>query len=106
MQENHLVILCTVPDRESGEKIAQSLVENRLAACVNLVPGLVSIYRWEGAVKKDSEVLMVIKTDGARFEAVRAAITKLHSYDVPEIIALPITAGDPNYLNWLIESSK
>ena len=70
MPENHIVILCTVPDQESGEKIAEALVEERLAACVNLLPGVVSTYRWEGAVKQDQELLLLIKTSGARFEAV------------------------------------
>jgi periplasmic divalent cation tolerance protein len=106
MPENHLVILCTVPDRGSGEKIAEVLVEERLAACVNLLPGVVSIYRWEGEVKQEDEFLLLIKTNGARFEAVRAAITKLHPYATPEIIALQVAEGDRNYLTWLTENSR
>lgn len=106
MPENQIVILCTVPDRRSGEKIAQALVQERLAACVNLLPGVVSTYRWEGAVKQEEELLLLIKTSGARFEAVRERIQALHPYELPEIIALSITAGDSNYLNWLSESSK
>ena len=106
MPENHIVILCTVPDQESGEKIAEALVEERLAACVNLLPGVVSTYRWEGAVKQDQELLLLIKTSGARFEAVRARIQALHPYDTPEVIALPISEGDPKYLSWLVENSR
>ena len=99
-------MLCVVPDRESGQRIAKALVQERLAACVNLLPGMVSTYRWEGEVKQEDELLMIIKTGAGRFEAVRAAITMAHPYDTPEVIALPIVEGDPKYIQWLIESSK
>lgn len=105
MSENHLVMLCVVPDRESGERIARALVAERLAACVNLLPGMVSTFRWEGEVKQEDEHLMIIKTGAGRFEAVRAAITLTHPYDTPEVIALPIVEGDPKYVAWLIENS-
>ena len=106
MPENQIVILCTVPDRGSGEKIAQALVEERLAACVNLVPGVVSTYRWEGAVKQEDELLLLIKTNGTRFEAVRERVMALHPYDIPEIIAIPITMGSADYLKWLSDNLK
>jgi periplasmic divalent cation tolerance protein len=106
MSENHLVMLCVVPDRGSGERIARALVQERLAGCVNLVPGVVSTFRWEGEVKQEDELLMIIKTAAGRFEAVRAAITMTHPYDTPEVIALPIIEGDARYLTWLVESSK
>ena len=106
MAENHIVTLCTVPDRESGERIARALVEERLAACVNLLPGVASFYRWEGKVEEASEALLVIKTAASRFEAVKARIKELHPSEVPEIIALPVTAGSANYLQWLEENSK
>jgi len=106
MPENQIVILCTVPDRGSGDRIAQALVDERLAACVNRVPGLVSTYRWEGRVQKADECLLLIKTTGARFEAVRERIKALHPYELPEIVALPITAGSPEYLNWITENSQ
>jgi periplasmic divalent cation tolerance protein len=106
MSENHLVMLCVCPDRESGERIARALVQERLAGCVNLIPGMVSTFRWEGEVKQQDEHLIIIKTSAGRFEAVRAAITLSHPYDTPEVIALPIVEGDPKYLQWLIESSK
>ena len=105
MSENHIVMLCTVPDRGSAEDIARSLVEERLAACVSLVPNLVSIYRWEGKLETVDECLLVIKTRAERFEAVREAINLNHPSTVPEIIALPITAGADNYLAWLTENS-
>src|SRR5579863_8313127 len=101
MAENQIVTFCTVPDRESGEGIAAALVEERLAACVNLIPGLTSIYRWQGKVEKAAECLLVIKTTAARFEALKARIKALHPYETPEIIAVPITHGDNAYLNWL-----
>ena len=106
MSENHLVMMCLVPDRGVGEKIARALVQERLAGCVNLVPGVVSTFRWEGEVKQEDELLMIIKTAAGRFEAVRAAITMTHPYDTPEIIALPIIEADARYLTWLLESSK
>lgn len=106
MAENHIVTLCTVPDRESGERIAQALVEERLAACVNLVPGLTSIYRWQGKVEKTEECLLIIKTGVSRFNALKKRIKALHPYKVPEIIALPIIHGSAEYLNWITESTK
>ena len=106
MAQNQLVTLCTVPDPATGEQIAKVLVEERLAACVNLLPGVSSTYRWQGKVEKASECLLLIKTDAGHFEALRKRIQELHPYDVPEIIALPITEGDHDYLKWLTESLK
>jgi periplasmic divalent cation tolerance protein len=106
MAENHIVTLCTVPDRKTGERIAEALVEERLAACVNLVPGLVSTYRWQGKVEKAEECLLIIKTGVSRFEPLKQRIKALHPYDVAEIIALPILHGNIEYLNWLTESTK
>jgi periplasmic divalent cation tolerance protein len=95
-----------VPDSGSGEKIARALIQERLAGCVNLVPGVVSTFRWEGEVKQENELLMIIKTGAGRFEAVRAAITMLHPYDTPEVVALHIEEGDPRYIDWLVENSR
>lgn len=106
MAENHIVTLCTVPDRESGERIARALVEERLAACVNLLPGVASFYRWEGKVEEASEMLLIIKTGVSRFDVLKKRIQELHPYDLPEIIALPIIHGDRGYLNWITESTK
>lgn len=106
MAENQLVTLCTVPDRESGERIALALVEEHLAACVNLVPGVTSTYRWQGKVEKASECVLIIKTTSTRFEAVKNRLQALHTYDLPEIIALPITAGSDEYLKWITENTK
>ncbi len=106
MAENHIVTLCTVPDRESGEKIAAALVEERLAACVNIVAGVTSVYRWEGKVQKEAECLLIIKTGVSQFEALQQRIKKLHPYELPEIVALPIIHGSREYLNWLTENTR
>jgi len=95
-----------VPDRGSGEEIARALVEERLAACVNVVPGLLSTYRWQGKVEQAEECQLIIKTMVSRFEAVRDRIKTLHSYELPEIIALPIASASSDYIKWLTENSK
>jgi periplasmic divalent cation tolerance protein len=96
-----LLILCTCPDGESAARIARVLVEEHLAACVNRVPGLTSVYRWQGEIHEDSEVLLLIKTRSELFESLRARLVALHPYDVPEVIALDIAAGHAPYLDWL-----
>ncbi len=98
---NAIMVVSTVDSPELAGKIAQSVVEEGLAACVNIVPGIRSVYRWEGKTCDDAELLLLIKTTEARFEQVRASICRLHSYDTPEVIALPILAGDARYLGWL-----
>jgi|SRR5579862_4120087 len=96
-----IVVLCTCGSAEEAEKIARAVVDLRLAACVNVLTGIRSFYRWQGAIEDSAELLLIIKSSRARFEALRAAIERLHSYEVPEIVALPIVDGAPNYLNWL-----
>ena len=95
------MILSTVDTMELAGRIARSIVEGDLAACVNIVPSIRSIYRWEGKICDDAELLLLVKTVDSNFEQVRERIRSLHGYDTPEIIAFPITAGDPDYLNWL-----
>jgi periplasmic divalent cation tolerance protein len=99
------VIFCTVPNIESGEKIANLLVEQKLAACVNIVPGLRSIYRWEDKICDDCELLLVIKTRSSIFEQIKSSIKSLHPYSVPEIISIPIKDGDDNYLKWIDQNA-
>lgn len=101
MTEAVLLTLCTCPDDTSAERIATTLVEERLAACVNRLSGLLSIYRWEGQVERASETLLLIKTTEARFAALAERLRALHPYDLPEIIALPIAEGLPEYLHWV-----
>jgi periplasmic divalent cation tolerance protein len=99
-----LVVLCTVGKTEDAEFLAREIVDRRLAACVNLLPTLTSIYRYKGEVERSAEALLVIKTTEARFPALREAIVALHSYELPELIALPVTDGHAPYLAWLAES--
>jgi len=101
-----LVVFCTVPTVVEAEKIAASLVADRLAACVNLLPRIHSRYRWKGTVESAEEVLMIIKTAAARYAALERRIKSLHSYEVPEIIALPIFRGSAAYLGWLAASVR
>jgi periplasmic divalent cation tolerance protein len=100
-----IVVLCTCPTSEAATRIADALVEERLAACVNVMPGLRSTYRWEGEVHRDDEMLLVIKTVRARFEEVRARILSLHPYELPEVIAVEVTAGHAPYLDWIASST-
>ena len=96
-----IVVLSTCSSAEEAHKVAQGLVEARLAACVNVLTGARSFYRWKGAIAEDTEWLLVIKSSRARFDALRATLEKLHSYEVPEVVALPIVDGSKNYLLWL-----
>ena len=97
-----IVVLCTAPaDAECAAELARGLVEARLAACVNLIPGVRSFYRWEGAIQDDPEVQLVIKTRRGRFAQLEAWLNEHHPYDVPEILALPIAQGATPYLDWL-----
>lgn len=103
-QDEVLLVLSTVPDRETGRKIADHLVEYRLAACVNLLPAIDSTYRWQNAVQRDSENLLMIKTTRTAYPAMEAAVRRLHPYELPEIIAVPVAAGLPDYLAWVAAS--
>lgn len=94
------VLLCTAP-ADQARALARSLVERRLVACVNVIPGLTSVYRWEGEVHEDPEVLLVMKTTEEGAARVLAELPDLHPYDVPEILALPVDAGHPPYLEWV-----
>ncbi len=100
-----VVVMVTTPSKEMGEAIAQALVKEQLAACVNLLP-IHSIYTWEGEVNSEDEWQLLIKTDKAAFPALEKRICELHSYDVPEIIALPVVAGSQPYLQWIADQVK
>jgi periplasmic divalent cation tolerance protein len=99
-----IVVLCTCPNADSAERIAHTLVEERLAACVNRVPGIRSTYRWQGQITTDIEELLIIKTTRERFESLRERILALHGYSVPEIVAVEISAGHAPYLAWIAAS--
>ena len=101
-----IVVLVTCPSQEVGEQVGRSLVEEQLAACVNVVPGVTSIYRWEGKICRDPEVLLVIKTRRPRLAALIRRVKALHPYSVPEIIALPLVGGSRPYLSWVRDSTS
>lgn len=97
----YIVVLVTVGSPEEGDRLARALVEERLAACVNQVKTVQSTYRWQGRVERAEEDLLIIKSRGDLFDRLKQRIEQLHSYSVPEIIALPIVAGSQSYLRWL-----
>lgn len=96
-----IAVLSTCDSAEQAGRIARHVVQLRLAACVNIVPGVTSVYRWKGAVEEASEWLLIIKTRRELFDRLRAEIERLHSYEVPEVVALPIVDGAGAYLRWL-----
>lgn len=100
-----LVCLSTFPTPDKAAEIARILVDEQLAACVNLIPAVRSIYRWQGAVSDDTETLAIIKTTTERYDALASRLVALHPYEVPELIALPIEDGHPPYLAWLAGST-
>ncbi len=105
METDSLLIYCSCPDRETADVIAKRLVADHLAACVNILENVSSVYRWEGEVKQDQECLLLIKTDRAQYGELEAAILDQHPYEVPEIIAVRIDLGAPDYLAWLRENT-
>ncbi|NMP31769.1 divalent-cation tolerance protein CutA [Thalassotalea sp. M1531] len=100
------VVLCTCPNKILAEEIAKVLVSEQLAACVNIMPGVTSIYQWQGKIEQDEEVMLLIKTSANLFGKLSNKIKQLHSYDVPEIVALDIQQGDEGYLDWITGSLK
>ncbi len=101
-----IVVLCTCSSDDEAAKISRLLVELRLAACVNTLPGLRSTYRWQGAIVDSAEFLLLIKTRRDLFQDLKAAIQSAHSYRVPEVIALPIVDGAVSYLEWLAKETR
>lgn len=100
-----LLVLTSLPDRAAAVRLAQSLVGSRLAACVNVMGGCTSVYRWKGTVEQTDEVPVLIKTRAARYEELEAAIRDLHPYEVPEVIAIPLARGLSAYLDWVAEET-
>lgn len=98
--ERYGIVLVTAGSRQEADEIAESLIQAKLAACVNLLP-VFSIYTWQGTIHRDEEWQLLIKSERSRFDELEAKIRELHSYDVPEIIALPIVAGSQPYLQWI-----
>lgn len=100
------LVHCTCPDTDTAARIAQSVVAERLAACVSMLPGLRSIYRWEGAVEQADEVLLLAKTTTERLEALTARIHALHPHELPEVIAVEVIGGSAAYLAWVAEATR
>jgi periplasmic divalent cation tolerance protein len=99
--EEAIVVFMTAPDVEEAGRIAETLVENRLAACVQILPEMESVYRWQGKVERQREVLLIAKTTQSKFEELEKEVRSRHSYETPEIVAFPLTAGSMPYLEWL-----
>jgi periplasmic divalent cation tolerance protein len=101
MHDDTLICLSTAPDGDTAARLASTLVEEHLAACVNQVPDVLSTYRWQGRIQRDAEVLLVIKTTRARLPELEARLRALHPYELPELIAVEIAAGSAAYLDWV-----
>src|SRR2546423_12820269 len=99
-----LVVLMTAPDRDEANRIAEMLVNSRLAACVQVLPEIHSVYRWKGEVERATETLLLAKTTSDRFDELDRVVREIHSYDTPEIVALPVSAASAPYLKWALES--
>ena len=100
-----LIIFVTAPNEDEARRIADTVVDERLAACVNIINGIESIYRWEGEVARDRELLLIIKTTASRYGELERRVKELHSYTTPEVIAFRIERGSTNYLNWIHDST-
>lgn len=101
MPADHLIIFCTCPDKDTAEKIARLLVETNIAACVNILPGMTSLYKWEGKIESAQEHLLLIKAHKEHYQTIESTLRTHHPYDLPEIIAAPIERGLPEYLHWI-----
>ena len=106
MTTEYITVLITAPNEEEAAKISRTIVEESLAACVNIIRSVRSIYRWQGSVEDESEVLMIAKTKRALFDRLKGRIKELHSYEVPEIIGLPVIEGSKQYLDWLSQETE
>lgn len=103
---DYVIVLTTFPVEANAEMLAEQLVGQKLAACVNILPPMRSVYRWKGATERADERQLLIKTTAACLPALEASLRALHPYDVPEFVVVPITNGSPPYLDWLSESTK
>jgi periplasmic divalent cation tolerance protein len=104
--EQALLVLTNLADMASARLLARALVEQRLAACVTMLPAVQSVYRWNDVIEEAAEVTLLIKTTTARYEALEQAIRALHPYALPEVIAVPVTAGSPAYLGWIVQETR
>ena len=104
--ERAVFVYTTHPSLVEAERTAKAVLEKRLAACVNILPGMISHYWWQGAIERGEEVVMIIKTRASLAEAVRAEVKALHSYTTPAILVLPVAGGEPGYLDWLMKETE
>jgi len=104
--DDYIIIYCTVPSDEVAERIAEDLVHGKCAACVNIIPGITSVYTWKGSVCRENELLLVIKTRESLYAAVRDRIMAFHPYEVPEIVSLNIADGNQAYLQWITDTTN
>jgi len=104
-ENDTLMVFTNLPDRDAALGLARALVERRLAACVNVLAGCTSVYRWQGDVEEAAEVPVLLKTRAARYPELEAAIRELHPYELPEIVAVPVVRGLPEYLDWVAEET-
>ena len=105
-KDDVLVVLCNCPDHATARRLAASAVEQRLAACINIIPGVESVYRWQGKVEHETEATLLIKTTDSAFAPLRDHLRELHPDELPEIIAVPVIRGLPGYLDWVRESTS
>ena len=106
MRVSALICFCTCPDTETAERIATSLVDERLAACVNIMPGVRSVYRWQDQVERDDEVLLLVKTMPDQFERLQVRLLELHPYELPEVLAVETDHAHPDYLDWVADQTR
>ncbi len=106
MIDNVLIVLTNCPDEDVADRLARTLVEQKLAACVNRLPAVNSVYRWQGSVERAVEVPLLIKSTRERLPEIQEAIRALHPYEVPEIVAIPVVAGLPAYLRWVVDETQ
>ncbi len=104
--EEVLLVFTQLPDREAAETLACTLIEEKVAACVNILGACTSVYRWQGKVEKAAEVPLLVKTTGSRYAALETTIRRLHPYELPEIIAVPLALGFPGYLQWVADETR
>jgi periplasmic divalent cation tolerance protein len=105
-EKDILVVMSTFPDTETARQVGRLVVEESLVACVNVVPGIRSIYAWNGAMRDEAEVLMILKTTADRFPALRERLVALHPYDVPEVVAVAVAGGHDAYLRWVTDATR
>jgi periplasmic divalent cation tolerance protein len=106
MNNEILLVVSTCPNRETADAIAYALVGERLAACVNILPGAVSVYEWQGSIERDEELVLLIKTRRGRLDEMTERLTQLHPYELPEVVAVPVTSGLSGYLEWVAQCTS